>query len=168
MARSLYICYFGVREPLVQTQVIPYLRELVKGGHQVSLLTFEREAAELLPPPRRRKASATPPQAGGELKAGVAELREELREQGIQWDWLRYHKRPSVPATVFDLLDGTAMWWARGGGRSLIFIMSAGMCRGRSGAGENVLRREAAVRHSRVHAGGIYGRGRLGRARIRL
>lgn len=26
--RTLYICYFGVREPLVRTRVLPYLREL--------------------------------------------------------------------------------------------------------------------------------------------
>ena len=25
MRRSLYLCYFGLREPLVQTQVLPYL-----------------------------------------------------------------------------------------------------------------------------------------------
>ena len=38
--RTLYLCYFGLREPLVQTQVLPYLRELVAGGVRVSLLTF--------------------------------------------------------------------------------------------------------------------------------
>ena len=41
MQKTLYICYFGVREPLVQTQVIPYLRELKKDGYEISLLTFE-------------------------------------------------------------------------------------------------------------------------------
>ena len=41
MARTLYICYFGVRQPLVQTQVIPYLLEIAKDGIGVSLLTFE-------------------------------------------------------------------------------------------------------------------------------
>ena len=42
--RSLYICYFGVREPLVQTQVLPYLRELVDElSLEVHLLTFERD-----------------------------------------------------------------------------------------------------------------------------
>jgi hypothetical protein len=39
--KTLYICYFGLREPLVQTQVLPYLRELARGGVGVSLLTFE-------------------------------------------------------------------------------------------------------------------------------
>ena len=41
MAKTLYICYFGVRQPLVQTQVIPYLLEIAKDGVAISLLTFE-------------------------------------------------------------------------------------------------------------------------------
>ena len=41
MTRTLYICYFGLREPLVQTQVLPYLRQIVRDGIEVSLLTFE-------------------------------------------------------------------------------------------------------------------------------
>lgn len=89
MARSLYICYFGVREPLVQTQVIPYLRELVKGGHDISLLTFE------------------PGDIVGELQStGVAELKSNLAEQGIDWHWLKYHKRFSVLATAYDIFRG--------------------------------------------------------------
>ena len=47
MSAALYICYFGLREPLVQTQVLPYLRELARGGVRMSLLTFE--------PDRKRK-----------------------------------------------------------------------------------------------------------------
>ena len=84
MARSLYICYFGVRQPLVQTQVVPYLRELVKGGHEMELLTFE------------------PEDLGDEADA----IREALRADGIEWHRLRYHKRPSVPATLFDIANG--------------------------------------------------------------
>ena len=38
---TLYICYFGMRQPLVETQVLPYLAELAKGGVKVSLVTFE-------------------------------------------------------------------------------------------------------------------------------
>jgi len=30
--RTLYLCYFGLREPLVQTQVLPYLRQLSRSG----------------------------------------------------------------------------------------------------------------------------------------
>ena len=43
MPKSLYVCYFGLREPLVQTQVIPYLKEILKDGVEISLLTFEPE-----------------------------------------------------------------------------------------------------------------------------
>lgn len=87
--RSLYICYFGIQEPLVQTQVLPYLRELVKGGHEMSLVTFE---------PADRVA--------GLQSYGVAELRDELAEQGIDWYLLRYHKRLSVIATAWDVVCG--------------------------------------------------------------
>ena len=84
MTRALYLCYFGLREPLVQTQVLPYLRELVRGGVTMSLLTFE-------------------PEAGG---TWTAEWRERLRAEGIDWHMLRYHKRPRLPATLFDIVAG--------------------------------------------------------------
>jgi len=89
MARTLYICYFGVREPLVQTQVIPYLREIEKGGTAVLLLTFEPESIGRWPP--------------GEFER----IRGELSDIGITWHSLPYHKRPSVPATAYDVLRGT-------------------------------------------------------------
>ena len=81
-ARSLYICYFGLREPLVQTQVLPYLRELSAGGVAMSLLTFEREPFD------------------------DREWRERLRASGIEWHTLRYHKRPTLPATLYDIVRG--------------------------------------------------------------
>jgi glycosyltransferase involved in cell wall biosynthesis len=84
MTRSLYLCYFGLREPLVQTQVLPYLRELVRGGVAMSLLTFE-------PDPQEK---------------WIAEWRERLRSEGIAWHMLRYHKRPTLPATLFDIAAG--------------------------------------------------------------
>ncbi len=44
---TLYLCYFGLREPLVQTQVLPYLREIKKiDDLKVSLLTFEPDFKE--------------------------------------------------------------------------------------------------------------------------
>jgi glycosyltransferase involved in cell wall biosynthesis len=83
--KTLYICYFGVSEPLVQTQVIPYLLELKKDGTGVILLTFEPK-----------------------LTAGPAAdaIRAELAEKGIDWRWLRYHKRPSAVATAWDIFQG--------------------------------------------------------------
>lgn len=84
MTRSLYLCYFGLREPLVQTQVLPYLRELVRRGAGMSLLTFE-------PDP---------------YGPWIEEWRERLRGEGITWHLLRYHKRPTLPATLFDIFAG--------------------------------------------------------------
>ncbi|HEX6123841.1 MAG TPA: glycosyltransferase, partial [Pyrinomonadaceae bacterium] len=92
MARSLYVCYFGVREPLVRTQVIPYLRELTKDGHELTLLTFEPDGFD-----------------GDEnVKREQEEIKRELDGQGIEWHWLRYHKRLSAIATAYDIFRGAA------------------------------------------------------------
>jgi len=86
---TLYVCYFGLREPLVQTQVLPYLRQLVAAGLQVSLLTFE---------PRLRQTWST---------QEIAEQRSSLKSEGIGWKCLPYHKWPSLPATLYDIARGT-------------------------------------------------------------
>ena len=91
--RTLYLCYFGLREPLVQTQVLPYLRRLAAGGVEVYLLTFEPEL--------RRAWSA----------AQQAETRARLAADGIRWFARAYHKRPSAPATLYDVLVGA--WTAQ-------------------------------------------------------
>src|SRR5436309_2026164 len=91
---TLYLCYFGLREPLVQTQVLPYLRRLAASGVEVSLLTFEPEL--------KRRWTAD------ELE----EERSKLAREGIRWHRLTYHKRPSLPATAFDILAG-ALFAAR-------------------------------------------------------
>ncbi len=88
--RVLFISYNGMLDPLGQTQVIPYLRELTKRGVQFTLLSFERAAAFAGDGVRKRD-----------------ELQGELREQGIEWHWLRYHQRPSLPATIYDVIAGT-------------------------------------------------------------
>jgi hypothetical protein len=82
---TLYLCYFGLREPLVQTQVLPYLRELADAGVHVSLLTFEPE-----------KLSADE----------LTRRRETLAREGVRWFHLTYHKRPSLPATMYDIVAG--------------------------------------------------------------
>lgn len=95
MANALYICYFGIREPLVQTQVLPYLREVLKDGHAVSLLTFEPLAGD-----------------GETGRREDDDIRAELAGEGIDWYWLRYHKRPSAVATAYDIFRGA--WFIRG------------------------------------------------------
>ncbi len=86
--KTLYLCYFGLREPLVQTQVLPYLRQIRDGGFRVSLLTFE-----------------TKPQETWTQKE-ISDERERLADEGIEWHFLTYHKRPSAPATLYDVLAG--------------------------------------------------------------
>jgi glycosyltransferase involved in cell wall biosynthesis len=85
--RTLYICYFGVREPLVQTQVLPYLRQLAAAGIKVHLLTFE---------PGLEKWS----------EDQLTKRREQLASEGISWFCLPYHKSPSLPATAYDIMAG--------------------------------------------------------------
>lgn len=100
---TLYLCYFGLREPLVQTQVLPYLRELAAGGARVTLLTFE--------------PSLETSWTAAELK----EATERLARDRIRWERLAYHKRPSVPATLYDIAAG-ALFAAREaqGGRAQV------------------------------------------------
>jgi len=76
-------------DPLGQTQVIPYLRELAKEGVRFSLLSFERDPAFTPDGPTR-----------------CEKLRQGLAENGIEWHWLRYHKQPSLPATCYDVIAG--------------------------------------------------------------
>jgi glycosyltransferase involved in cell wall biosynthesis len=85
--RSLYVCYLGLDDPLVATQVLAYLDGLVDRGHVLHLLTFE---------------------VGRLRRARRRELRANLARRGIAWHGLRYHKRPSLPATMFDVICGAA------------------------------------------------------------
>jgi hypothetical protein len=87
--RVLFISYNGMLDPLGQSQVLPYLRELAQRGVRFTLLSFEREKA------------FTP-----EGVAQCKELREKLKGQDIEWHWLRYHQRPSIPATIYDVMAG--------------------------------------------------------------
>ena len=76
-------------EPLGQTQVLPYLRQLAERGVKFTLLSFEK------------------PKAFTDVGQQACEaLKQELAQQGIEWHWLRYHQRPSLPATVFDVMEG--------------------------------------------------------------
>jgi glycosyltransferase involved in cell wall biosynthesis len=83
----LYLCYQSLMEPLTQTQVVSYLEGLARAGYAMHLLTFE---------PR-------PPSA-----AAAQAWRERLAARNITWHWRHYHKRPTVPATAWDVCQGVA------------------------------------------------------------
>jgi glycosyltransferase involved in cell wall biosynthesis len=91
---TLYICYQSIREPLTETQVVAYLSGLARAGHAMLLLTFERVPME---PTQRHAQSA------------------RLLSKGIHWHSLRYHKRPTAPATAWDICSGViyGLWLAR-------------------------------------------------------
>jgi glycosyltransferase involved in cell wall biosynthesis len=84
--RVIYLSYDGLLEPLGQSQVVSYLRGLAR-RHRLTVLSFEKPA---------------------DLRAGWRPMAEALRAQGIAWRWLRYHKRPTVPATAWDIARGVA------------------------------------------------------------
>lgn len=85
---TLYLCYFGLREPLVQTQVVSYLKEIAKTEIIVNLLTFEPDLKEKW------------------TDESIESEREKLKQAGIDWYFLPYHKRPTALATFYDVLCG--------------------------------------------------------------
>ena len=87
--RVLYISYNGMLDPLGQSQVIPYLKELSRAGVRFTLLSFERSLAFTAEGVER-----------------CAALRRELAASEIDWHWLRYHQTPSLPATGYDVWAG--------------------------------------------------------------
>ena len=86
MARVLYLTYDGLLEPLGESQVVACLERLA-GGHEITVLSYEK-AADRADAPR------------------VASMRRRLKRSGIVWVALRYHRRPTGPATAFDLAHG--------------------------------------------------------------
>ena len=87
--RVLYISYNGMLDPLGQSQVIPYLKVLSGAGIRFTLLSFEGPKAYT-----------------SEGRERCEQLRRELAACEIDWHFLRYHKRPSLPATSYDVMAG--------------------------------------------------------------
>jgi len=88
--RVLYVAYWGACEPLGRSLVLPAVERLASLGADLTLVSFEK-AADL------------------QCKEKLEEVSASLRPYGIRWLPLRYHKRPKVPATAFDILQG----WVR-------------------------------------------------------
>ena len=86
-SKILYISYDGVLEPLGQSQVLSYLKELANYTN-IYLISFEKysdwtnlEEREI--------------------------LTKQIKLAGIVWYPLRYHKQPSALATTYDIFCGT-------------------------------------------------------------
>jgi glycosyltransferase involved in cell wall biosynthesis len=86
--KSVFVSYDGLLEPLGQSQVLPYALKLVSRGASLGILSFEKPS-DLADTAR------------------VASLERDLQEMGVVWRRFRYHKRPAVLATGYDVLRGT-------------------------------------------------------------
>jgi glycosyltransferase involved in cell wall biosynthesis len=75
--------------------VIPYLQGLSAAGIEVTVLSFEEKLSN-----RRQELEE------------MSRLRALLATSKVEWKWLRYHKRPSLPATAYDVAMGSlyAAW----------------------------------------------------------
>ena len=84
----LYVSYDGMLEPLGQSQVLAYLEQLAP-GRRIHLISFEKPAdwADIA----RRES-----------------LAKRIGAAGIAWHPQTYHKRPSAPATAYDIAIGSA------------------------------------------------------------
>jgi len=79
--------YNAAIDSVAQSQVIPYVEKLAEQGIDISLLTYEKKTNKHI------------------LEFNKA-LKERLARSGIIWYRLSYHKRPSLPATIYDILQG--------------------------------------------------------------
>ena len=86
--RVLFIYYNGLIEPLGRNQIIPYLRLLAE-NYQMVVLSFEKEVRSLEEDSEERK-----------------QVESYLLRYGVKWIRLRYHKRPSLPASLYDIAHG--------------------------------------------------------------
>lgn len=86
MAAVLFLSYDGFMEPIGQSQILQYLERLSR-DHRITLVSFEK--AEDL-----------------DDEARVREFRAKADGAGIRWVALRYHKRPAVVSTAYDLAIG--------------------------------------------------------------
>lgn len=85
--KVLYISYDGMTDPLGQSQVIPYLRELTKQGYQFTLLSVEKKER---------------------LKESGEQIRQLLTATGIEWHTLNFTTQPPFLSKLYDQQKLTA------------------------------------------------------------
>jgi glycosyltransferase involved in cell wall biosynthesis len=85
----LYISYDGMLEPLGQSQVLSYLKRL-SADRSIHLISFEKAADWANVTERER-------------------LSREIAASGVVWHPLRYHKRPTALATLWDIANGVRL-----------------------------------------------------------
>lgn len=85
--KVLYITYLGALEPIPKSQALPYLFELSRDA-EVRLLSFEKTWIIKKEP------------------EGLRQTQNRLRDKGIRWYRLTYHKHPLFLSSVMDIFTG--------------------------------------------------------------
>ncbi|MEZ4287932.1 MAG: glycosyltransferase [Polyangiales bacterium] len=108
---AIYITYWSLRDPLCESQCLPYIRGLADCGYRMGLITFEGEAARM-------------------SRDDAARAKQLLSEQGVTWRPLRYHQRPPVLSTFADIGVGAAVLaqWCKSSGARLIHARASVPC----------------------------------------
>jgi glycosyltransferase involved in cell wall biosynthesis len=88
--RVLFVSYNSLIEPLGPSQILPYVCGLGT-TYEMTVLSFEKPVRSAEEDARDRAATE-----------------QRLAALGIRWIQLPYHKRPSLPATMYDIRAGIA------------------------------------------------------------
>lgn len=83
----LYISYDGLLDPLGKSQIFPYIKGLSHEGIKYVVLSFEKGLYS-------------------SNHNEISKLKEALDSSGIIWRRLKYHKKPSGLATLYDVFYG--------------------------------------------------------------
>ncbi|MDD2634516.1 MAG: glycosyltransferase [Bacteroidales bacterium] len=82
MINILYISYDGMTDPLGESQVIPYLKELSKNEIKITILSAEKQAP---------------------FEARKNYINNILKDSNIDWFPIKYTKKPPIISTVIDI-----------------------------------------------------------------
>jgi len=88
MTRALYITYTGLLDPLGQSQVLQYVLGLAS-AHEMTVLSYEK--------PTNLADTAR-----------LTALEERLHNAGVTWHRRIWHRKPGIPATIYDINRGIA------------------------------------------------------------
>ena len=86
MASVLYISYDGLIEPLGQSQIVAYIEKL-SGENEIHVISYEKPIDLVF------------------ADQSLA-IRNRLNNAGIKWIPMRYHKKPTVLASLYDIFRG--------------------------------------------------------------
>ena len=82
-AKSLFITYDGLLDPLGSSQILPYLRAIASTEDQLHILSFEKQ---------------------DRFERGAAQLRAELANSAISWSPLIFTRSGGILGKLWDLL----------------------------------------------------------------